>query len=141
MSDQLGDEAEVEQAARELRSAAEHATQGGLLVEKEVLEADWAGPMRDRYATNAEQQRKELEQESNELLELAGILDRHVAWIRDEKSRLDGLSNRIEAWITANPAGSSEVGEDASLLTVLPPRHNFAWDDTADFLRGRGIVF
>jgi hypothetical protein len=141
MSDQLGDEAEVEQAARELRSAAEHATQGALLVEKEVLEADWAGPMRDRYATNAEQQRKELEQESNELLELAGLLDSHVAWIRDEKSRLDGLANRIESWMTSNPAGSSEVGEDASLLTVLPPRHNFAWDDAADFLRGRGIVF
>jgi hypothetical protein len=141
MDDQLGDETEVEQAARDLRSAAELATQGGLLVENQILEAEWAGPMRDRYAANAEQQRKELEQESNELLELAGLLDSHAAWIRDEKSRLDGLQNRIEDWAGANPVGSSPDGQDASLVAIRPPRYNFGWDDVADFLRGRGIAF
>jgi hypothetical protein len=141
MSEQLGDETEVELAAKELRSAAEQVYQGGVLVEKEVLEADWAGPMRERYAANAEEQRKQLTEESNELLELAGLLDTHAGWIRDEKSRLDGLANRIAAWAAASPAGSSPDGVDASLVPNLPPRHNFAWDDVANFLRGRGIAF
>ncbi len=141
MSEQLGDETEVELAAKELRAAAEHVFQGGVLVEKEVLEADWAGPMRERYAANAEEQRKQLTQESNELLELAGLLDSHAGWIRDEKSRLDGLANRIGAWAVASPAGSSPDGADASLIPNFPPRHNFAWDDVANFLRGRGIAF
>ncbi len=141
LNDQLGDETEVEEAARQLRSAAEVAQLGGNEIEQTVAETAWAGPMKDRFVESTKAQKSELVGDAMELLDVASRLDRHAQWIRDEKARLDGLAARVDAWASANPAGSSETGQDAGLIAGFPPRHNFGWDELADRLRSQGIAF
>jgi hypothetical protein len=140
-ADTPGDETEVERAARQLRDVAGRAAEGATLVERSVAEANWAGPMRDRFAAESEAQRSAVTRDAHELLDLAAKLDGHAQWIRDEKSRLEGLQTRIGAWMGANPVGSSPDGNDASLVLVVPNRHDYAWEEVAASLRARGVVF
>jgi uncharacterized protein YukE len=141
MSEQLGDEKAVDDAAQQLRRASETVQSGGVAIEKRIAETAWSGPMKDRYVQASVDQNQQLTKEATELLDAASRLAHHAQWIRDEKSRLDGLADRIEAWAGANPAGTSKTGQDASLLSALPPRHNFGWDDVANRLRTAGIAF
>lgn len=139
--DQLGDENTIRDAARRLRTASETCANAGQVIEQTIQGTKWSGPMKLRYTEASTQQHQELRRDANELTGVAARLDRHAQWIITEKSRLDGVANRIRSWAAANPAGSSKTGQDASMISSYPPKHNFGWDKLADSLRARGVAF
>jgi hypothetical protein len=139
--DQLGDENTIRDAARRMRAAGETSANAGQVIEQTIQSTQWSGPMKLRYVEASTSQNRELRRDADELANVATRLDRHAQWIVSEKSRLDGIANRIRSWAAAHPAGSSKTGQDASMISSYPARHNFGWDRLADSLRARGVAF